>query len=288
MRVLFLFIFSVSMSFAFNIEMSNSIVANGKTVLLEFEKEKNINYEKIVIDKKRYKIFKNPVDSEKFYALIPVNYYEKPSDKKVTLFYKEDEIQKSKTLFFRVKDGKYEKETLSVDSSKIILSNEDKKRVSKEYVEAIKIYKTATQNSYMLSEFIVPLNSKITSSFGKARLYNEKLKSYHGGTDFRADIGTPLMACNNGKVVLVKERFYAGNSVVIDHGHGIYSCYFHMSRFNVKEGQNINKGDIIGLSGNSGRVTGPHLHFGIRVGGEQVDPLQFIELINKNLFTQKN
>ena len=131
-------------------------------------------------------------------------------------------------------------------------------------------------------------DSKITSGFGKARLYNEKLKSYHGGTDFRADIGTPLMACNNGKVVLAKERFYAGNSVVRDHGHGIYSCYFHMSRFNVKEGQNINKGDIIGLSGNSGRVTGPHLHFGIRVGGEQVDPLQFIELINKNLFIQKN
>ncbi len=288
MRLFFLFIFSVSMSFAFNIEMSNSIVANGKTVLLEFEKEKNINYEKIVVDKKRYKIFKNPVDSEKFYALIPVNYYEKPSDKKVTLFYKEDGIEKNKTLFFRVKDGKYEKEALSVDSSKIILSNKDKKRVSREYAEAIKIYKTTTQNSYMLSEFIVPLDSKITSGFGKARLYNEKLKSYHGGTDFRADIGTPLMACNNGKVVLAKERFYAGNSVVIDHGHGIYSCYFHMSRFNVKEGQNINKGDIIGLSGNSGRVTGPHLHFGIRVGGEQVDPLQFIELINKNLFIQKN
>lgn len=269
--------------FALDIKVANTTVSNGKTALLEFKKESSISYKNIVVDKQRYEIFKNPLDSKKFYALIPINYYEKPSDKKVEIFYTQDNELKSKTIFFDIKDANYEKETLSVDSSKVVLSKNDRKRASKEYAEAMKIYNKKTEHSYISSEFIVPLNSKITSDFGKARVYNGSLKGYHGGTDFRASDGTPLMASNSGKVVLAKDRFYSGGSVVIDHGHGIYSCYFHMSKLDVKEGDMISRGEPIGLSGSSGRVTGPHLHFGIRVAAQQVDPLQFIELINKNL-----
>ncbi len=263
--------------------MASSTVSNGKTALLEFKKEKNISYEHIEVDKKRYKIFKNPVNDEKFYALIPVSYEEKPNEKKVEVFYTEAGREKNKTIFLNIKDAKYEKETLSVDGSKVTLSEEDQKRASKEYAEAMEIYKKTTEQSYILSDFIVPMDSKITSDFGKARVYNNTLKSYHGGTDFRAPLGTPFLASNGGKVVLVQDRFYSGGSVIIDHGHGVYSCYFHMSRFDVKEGEDVKRGDVIGLSGDTGRVSGPHLHFGLRVGGEQVDPLHFIELINKNL-----
>lgn len=269
--------------FSFNVDISDSTISNGKTALLEFKKEKNIEYDKIIIDKKTYKIFKNPIDDKKYYALLPISYYEKPSKKEVDIFYKEAAMQKSKTLLVHVQDGKYEKETLKVDGSKVTLNEKDKKRASVEYEEAMKIYKTTTEQSYISSSFIVPLKSKITSDFGKARVYNGSLKGYHSGTDFRADIGTPLLACNNGKVVLAKDRFYSGGSVLIDHGQGIYSCYFHMSKFNVKKGSLVKKGEVIGLSGDSGRVTGPHLHFSFRVGGEQIDPLQFIELVNKKL-----
>jgi murein DD-endopeptidase MepM/ murein hydrolase activator NlpD len=263
--------------------MANSSISNGKTALLEFKKEKGVGYEYVVVDKKRYKIFKNPLNEEKFYALIPISYKEKPSDKKVEIFYKVGVKQKSKELLFQVIEGNYEKETLSVDGSKVTLSKEDQKRASKEYAEAMEIYKNATPKSYMSSEFIIPMDSKITSDFGKARLYNNTLAGYHGGTDFRAAVGTPFVASNDGKVVMVKDRFYSGGSVIIDHGHGIYTCYFHMSKFDVTEGQRVKRGEVIGLSGSSGRVSGPHLHFGVRIGGEQVDPLHFIELINKNL-----
>jgi murein DD-endopeptidase MepM/ murein hydrolase activator NlpD len=273
--------------FALDIKIANATVSNGKTALLEFKKEKNISYEDIIVDKKRYKIFKNPLNDEMFYALIPINYYEKPSDKKVEIYYKQESEQKSKSLLFRVEDANYEKETLSVDNSKVVLSKKDKQRASKEYAEAMKIYESVTDKSYMESDFIVPMESKITSGFGKARVYNGLLKSYHGGTDFRAITGTPLMASNSGKIVLAKDRFYSGGSVIIDHGHGIYSCYFHMSKFNVGEGAVVKKGDIIGLSGSSGRVTGPHLHFGIRVAAQQVDPLQFIKLINENILQKR-
>ncbi|MBE0515502.1 M23 family metallopeptidase [Sulfurimonas sp.] len=283
MRFFFLFSLFVGTVFALDIKIASSTVSNGKTALLEFKKEKNISYEDIALGSKRYKIFKNPLNDEMFYALIPVDYYEKPSDKKVEIYYKQGSEQKSKSLFFRVESADYEKETLSVDGSKVVLSKKDQQRASKEYVEAMEVYKKTTMQSYISSEFIIPLDSKITSDFGKARVYNGSLKSYHGGTDFRAGEGEPLIACNNGKVVLSKDRFYSGGTVVIDHGHGIYSCYFHMSKLDVKEGVMVKKGETIGLSGSSGRVTGPHLHFGIRVAAQQVDPLQFIELMNENI-----
>lgn len=283
MRLLFLLTLFTCSLFSLSIEMSDSTIENGRTALLEFNNDKNIKYDKVLIGKKSYKIFNNPVDKEKSYVLLPVSYYEKPSEKKVEIYYKEEDKQKKRVLLLKVKDGKYPKETLSVDNSKVSLSKKDKKRASKEYAEAMKIYKTVSEKSYMSKPFISPLDSTITSDFGKARVFNGSFKSYHSGTDFRAAVGTPLTACNDGVVVLAKDRFYAGGSVIIDHGQGIYSCYYHMSKFDVKEGSEVKQGDTIGLSGESGRVTGPHLHFSFRVSGEQVDPLQLIELINKNL-----
>ena len=106
---LFLTLFTIVI-FEFNIEVSKSIVANGKTALLEFVKDKNIKYEKIVVGKKEHRIFDNPVDKQKAYALLPISYYEKPADKKVKIFYKEDGEQKSRVLIFRVEDGKYRTE----------------------------------------------------------------------------------------------------------------------------------------------------------------------------------
>ena len=176
MRLLLSFVFLTCGLFAFGIEVSNSIIANGKTALLEFQKDKDISYENIIIGKKKYKIFDNPVDKQKAYALLPMSYYEKPADKKVEIFYKELNKQKTKVLFFRVEDGNYKKEKIQVQSSKVSLNEKDKKRASKEYAEAMKIYKTVSDNSYMSKSFIIPLASKITSNFGKARVYNGSLE----------------------------------------------------------------------------------------------------------------
>jgi len=190
-------------------------------------------------------------------------------------------------MFLKIEDGKYKKEEITVSASKVNpKSKEVQERISKEYKEAMKIYGTVTSKSYIDSEFIMPLDSFITSDFGKARVYNGSLKGYHSGTDFRAQVGTELIASNDGVIALVKKRFYSGGTVLIDHGQGIYTCYFHMSDFAVKEGEKVKKGQVIGLSGQSGRVTGPHLHFAVRINGVQVDPLQFIELMNKNIIKE--
>ena len=286
-KYILIFILSTCSAIAFNINISNSNIANGKTALLEFDKEKDIKYEKLLIGKKNYTIFTNPLDKNKSYVLLPISYYEKPNKKKVQLIYKENSKQKTKLLFFNVKDGKYKKEQIKVQKSKVSLNKKDKKRASKEYAQAMKIYNSVTEKSYIHKKFIVPLNTKITSSFGKARVYNDTLKGYHSGTDFRAKVGTPITASNDGIIILAKDRFYSGGSVIIDHGQGIYTCYYHMSKFDVKKGDEVKRGQVLGLSGSTGRVTGPHLHFSARVGGIQVDPLQLIELINNNLIKDK-
>lgn len=285
MKFFIFFLLLASTLFSLNIDISNSTISNGRTAIIEFDKDKSIEYKKLILDKKSYKIYEHPLDVKKMYVLLPISYYEKPSNKKVKIIYSENSKKKSKVILFRIKDGKYKKEKIHVQKSKVNpKSKEVKKRIAKEYAEAMKIYGTSTANSQISSEFIAPMQSKITSSFGKARVYNDTLNGYHSGTDYRAKVGTPIKASNDGVVVLVKDRFYSGGTVILDHGHGIYTCYYHMSDFSVKKGQLVNKAEVIGMSGDSGRVTGPHLHFSARVGGEQVDPLQLIELLNRKLF----
>jgi len=285
MKYITTLLFLISSLCAFNFDISNSTITNGRTAIIVFDKEKNIQYDKLLVEKKSFKIFNHPLNSGKMYALLPVSYYKKPTTQKVEVVYKKSDKKLSKTLFFKIEDGQYKKETIEVQKSKVNpKSKEVKKRTAKEYAQAMKIYGTTTSKNYVKSEYIVPMDSKITSSFGKARIYNSTLNGYHSGTDFRAKVGTPIVASNAGKVVLAQDRFYAGNSIIIDHGQGIYSCYYHLSEFSVKEGDMVSKAQVIGLSGDTGRITGPHLHFSFRVGGLQVDPLQLIALLNENLY----
>jgi murein DD-endopeptidase MepM/ murein hydrolase activator NlpD len=126
--------------------------------------------------------------------------------------------------------------------------------------------------------WIRPVNGGIVSPFGCRTVINELERSPHSGVDLKAAEGTPIRAANKGRVALVGDHFFGGLSVVIDHGGGIHSMYFHLSRVSVKVGQVVERGETIGFSGSSGRATGPHLHFGIRLNGERVNPLDIIEL----------
>lgn len=276
MKYFVLFLVSASTLFAINYEISTTSIKNGKTAIVKFEENINVVCQSVEVLGNKYEVFDN-------YVLLPISYYQKPKEVELVLNYKEYSKPKSKTIKLKVIDGEYKKEILKVQKSKVKLSPKDKKRAAIEYKEALDIYNTINPKRYINKKFIMPLNSKITSVFGNARVYNGTLNGYHSGTDFRAKVGTPLTCSNDGVVVLVKDRFYSGGSVVVDHGQGIYMCYYHMSRFDVKVGQKVKRGDTLGLSGVSGRVTGPHLHFSARVGGTQVDPLQLIELLNKNI-----
>ncbi len=127
-------------------------------------------------------------------------------------------------------------------------------------------------------DFVPPVGSPSTDSFGTRRTFNGKLASLHRGMDFRAASGTPVLSSNSGRVVIASKLFFEGNLVVIDHGQGFMTLYMHLSEIDVAEGQNVHRGQRVGLSGASGRVTGPHLHFAVRWGDAYLDPARLFVL----------
>lgn len=283
MKRLILIILLFFTNFAFSFEISSKVIKNAGTVLIEVNKP-NISDVKLTFDKQNIDFFKNPFKENYYYALLPISYYQKANDYNIVFSYLENGKKVFKSEQLKVIKGDYKSETLSVEPGKIKLSKENEERAKKEAAIATKIYRTKSSRILWSEDFIMPLDSHITSPFGTSRVYNGDLKSYHGGTDFRAAVNTPIKATNSGIVKISKNRFYAGGTIVIDHGHGVYSCYFHLNKMNFKEGDFVKRGEIIGLSGSTGRVTGPHLHFTIRIDSLQVDPLQAIEVLNSLKF----
>jgi murein DD-endopeptidase MepM/ murein hydrolase activator NlpD len=126
--------------------------------------------------------------------------------------------------------------------------------------------------------FKPPVIGKPTPSFGESRILNEEKSSLHRGTDYPVPDGTPVQASNAGTVVLAKDLFYEGNCVIIDHGQRLFTIYMHLSKVDVAVGDKLEKGTRLGLSGKTGRVTGPHLHMGVRWNGAYLDPTKLLAL----------
>ena len=126
--------------------------------------------------------------------------------------------------------------------------------------------------------FSAPADAAISDVFGSQRIFNGKAQRPHYGLDFRVPTGTPVAAMNAGTVLLARFLYFEGNCVVIDHGQGLLTLYFHLSEFKVKEGDQVRRGQEIGLSGGTGRATGPHLHVAVRWQGTYLDPATLMRL----------
>jgi murein DD-endopeptidase MepM/ murein hydrolase activator NlpD len=126
--------------------------------------------------------------------------------------------------------------------------------------------------------FTTPADAPISDVFGSQRVFNGKTSSPHQGLDFRVPTGTPVAAMNDGTVLLARPLYFEGNFVVIDHGQGLLTLYLHLSEFKVKEGDAVKRGQVIGLSGGTGRATGPHLHVAVRWQGTYLDPARLLRL----------
>ena len=126
--------------------------------------------------------------------------------------------------------------------------------------------------------FTTPVDAPISDVFGTQRIFNGKTSSWHQGLDFRVPSGTPVMAMNDGTVLLARPLYYEGDFVVVDHGQGLLTLYLHLSEFKVKEGQQVKRGEELGLSGATGRATGPHLHVAVRWQETYLDPARLMLL----------
>jgi murein DD-endopeptidase MepM/ murein hydrolase activator NlpD len=125
----------------------------------------------------------------------------------------------------------------------------------------------------------MPAEGPAGSPFGLRRFFNGEPRSPHAGIDIKAPKGAPVVASNRGRVALTDELFFTGKTVVLDHGLGLFTLYVHLSEIEAKAGTMVDRGARIGKVGATGRVTGPHLHWGMRLGGQRVDPLALLEVL---------
>ncbi|MFZ0278429.1 MAG: M23 family metallopeptidase [Candidatus Sulfotelmatobacter sp.] len=184
------------------------------------------------------------------------------------------------THTFAVARGKYPKTEvkLNVESKFTEPSPEQQKQIE-EGVEVKKDYlNRVTPEREWSGEFTAPAEAEISDVFGAERVFNGKTQSTHFGLDFRVPSGTPVTAMNSGTVLLARPLYFEGNFVVLDHGQGLLTLYLHLSEFKVKEGDQVKRGQIVGLSGGTGRATGPHLHVAVRWQGTYLDPASLMRL----------
>ncbi len=172
----------------------------------------------------------------------------------------------------RVGEYPYAVQRLEVEEKMVHLSPEDAERARRESVAIAALWRRETR-----PRFALPLGAPLADMprggrFGARRVFNGEPRSPHSGADYAAAAGTPVRSAGNGVVALAGDFFFSGNSVFVDHGDGLVTMYFHLSRIDVREGDEVRRGQVIGLVGSTGRSTGAHLHFGARWHGARVDP----------------
>ena len=178
----------------------------------------------------------------------------------------------------RVERQRYPRVQLKVPGRYTAPSPEDQRQIEQDKATKEDAFKTLSPGREWKGSFAAPVNAAISDVFGVERVFNGSVQSTHQGLDFRVPGGTPVAAVNSGRVILAQPLFFEGNCVVIDHGQGLLTLYLHLSKFSVKEGDDVSKGQQIGLSGGTGRATGPHLHLAVRWQGVYLNPQVLLKL----------
>lgn len=177
-----------------------------------------------------------------------------------------------------IRAAHYRTGTLSVAPKFVEPPPEEMAEIKAEIALKQRVFAESAPDPLWTGSFLAPVQAPPTDSFGTRRTFNSELASVHKGMDFRAHTGTPVRASNSGVVILARKLYYEGNCVAIDHGLGLYTIAMHLSRIDVREGQHVNKGQLLGLSGATGRVTGPHLHWAVRWQSAYLDPAKLLRM----------
>jgi murein DD-endopeptidase MepM/ murein hydrolase activator NlpD len=165
---------------------------------------------------------------------------------------------------------------LTVDPALVNPPPEAAARIERETRELNEVWQASAPQRLWSGAFVRPVPDSANSAFGTRSILNGEPRSPHNGTDFLSPAGRPVKAPNAGRVVIADSRYFSGNTVVIDHGLGLFSLLAHLSEIDVRKGDSVTAGDLVGKVGATGRVTGPHLHWTVRAGGARVDPLSLL------------
>ncbi|WP_133127137.1 M23 family metallopeptidase [Legionella nagasakiensis] len=178
---------------------------------------------------------------------------------------------------FHISDKYYKTQYLTIDNKrKVDPYEEDKQRIEDENGKLAAMFSQYSQENPFAQAFKAPAHGPISSHFGLKRVYNKQPRAPHSGLDIAAPENTPVIAISAGKVVDAGDYFFTGNTVIVDHGMGVFSLYAHLKKMDVQKGEVIKQGQQVGLVGMTGRVTGPHLHWSMVMNQTYVDPLLFV------------
>jgi murein DD-endopeptidase MepM/ murein hydrolase activator NlpD len=250
--------------------------SQGSVVQVKFPHEPGMQAVEVVWEKKKVRAIRL---QDEWSTLLGVDLDRKPGEYKAdVLCTMADGNVDRREAVIKVVAKKFPTTELKVDDRYVELSAADLARANRESKEIDAIHGVISTEIFWDGPFTVPIPGGAGANFGHRRIFNGERRAPHAGADLRATTGTPVHATNRGRVVLAKDLFFTGNTVIIDHGLGIYSLYAHLSRIDVTDGDVVKNGQVIGLAGATGRVTGPHLHWGVRAQGARVDPFTLVRL----------
>lgn len=261
------------------LKLSAAGSVQGGLVLAEVGGAKNLNSTHAEWDGRSIPLWREPGRGDTLHGLLGVDLETKPGRYEWKLSWEDasgSPVSCSATVLVRA--GKFPTERLTVEKQFVEPDPEQQKRAEADQKKMKAIYDTITPERLWEGKFRIPLNNVTTGgNFGRRRILNGQSRSPHAGVDFPAAAGTPVFAAQSGRVVVAENLYYSGNTVVIDHGYGIYTMYAHLSEIDVKSGDTVKVSDEIGKVGATGRVTGPHLHWGLIIDHARVNALNIAQ-----------
>jgi len=170
---------------------------------------------------------------------------------------------------------------LAVNEAFVTPPPSEQARIDREAKLLAGVWQSPAPERLWTGPFVRPVPQEANSAFGTRSVFNGKPRNAHGGADFLSPAGTPIHAPNAGRIVVARNLYFSGNTVIIDHGLGLFSMLAHLSAIDVHEGDRVIAGDVVGRVGATGRVTGPHLHWAVRASDARIDPLSLLALLGR-------
>ncbi|MBM4126692.1 MAG: M23 family metallopeptidase [Nitrospira sp.] len=217
-------------------------------------------------------------EAKGFVGLLGIDLQDVPGTHDLTIQIMQREHSRSLVYRVEVVKEKFRVEHLKLPKDKVDLDEQGLARWKAEQEQVKEALATDSQSRLWQPSFVEPVSGKRTGIFGSVRIMNGQARNPHNGEDIGAPTGTDVAATNDGIVRLTVEHIFSGKGVFLDHGLGFYSMYFHLSEVLVKEGEAVKAGQIVGKVGATGRATGPHLHWGVKLNGARVNPYALLDL----------